>query len=146
MKITNQKAFYNYFLEERFEAGIDLQGSEVKAIRLGHADLTASFVRIIGLQAYLVNAKIFPYEYARPDNYDPSRTRKLLLHKKELIALKSKIEGSSLTIVPVSLYTSHNLVKLEIALAKAKKQFDKKEALKRKDLDREVTQALKGKY
>lgn len=144
MKIVNRKAFYDYTIEERFEAGINLLGSEVKAIRLGHADLSGSFARIMGSEAYLLNARIFPYEYARPENYDPKRTRKLLLHKKQIISLKGKTEGSSLTIVPISLYTTGNLIKVELALGKPKKKFDKKESIKRKDIEREIEEALKG--
>ncbi len=146
MKIINRKAHYNYSIDEKFEAGINLLGAEVKAIRLNHADLSGSFVRIVGSEAYLINAKIFPYEYARPDQYDPKRTRKLLLHKKQIFALKSKTEGTSLTIVPISLYTTGNLIKLELALGKPKKKFEKKEALKKKDLDRELEETLKGNY
>src|SRR6478672_3053806 len=95
-KITNKKAFFDYILSHHFEAGINLIGAEVKAVKLGHADLTGSFVRIMGSEVYLINAKIFPYKYARPENYDEKRTRKLLLHKKEIISLKSKIEGQKL--------------------------------------------------
>lgn len=143
MKITNKRAHYDYQLLETFEAGINLLGSEVKAVRLGQADLTGSFMRIRGSEAYLVNAKIFPYKFARPDNYDERRTRKLLLHKKEIFALKAKTEGSSLTIVPVSMYTTHNLIKLELALGKSKKKFDKKEAIKRRDIDRDTEETFK---
>ncbi len=142
MKITNRRAFFDYQLLEKFEAGINLYGAEVKAVRLGHADLTGSHVRIMGSEAYLINAKIFPYQYARPENYDERRTRKLLLHKQEIIALKSKTEGQSLTLVPVSLYTTKSCIKLEIALGKGKKQYDKKESIKKKDLQREVEQEL----
>lgn len=145
MKIKNQRAFYDYELQERFEAGINLYGAEVKAVKLGHADLTGSFVKISGSEAYLVNAKIFPYVFARPEGYDQKRTRKLLLHKKEIIALKSKTEGANLTIVPVSLYTTHNLVKAELALGKPKKQYQKREALKRRDIDRDVEAELSDK-
>ncbi|MBI1982272.1 MAG: SsrA-binding protein SmpB [Candidatus Levybacteria bacterium] len=143
MKITNKRAFYDYRLLDRFEAGINLIGSEVKAVRLGHADLTGSHVRILGSEAYLLNAKIFPYQYARPEGYDEKRTRKLLLHKSEIIALKSKVEGGNLTIVPVSLYTTKNLIKLELALAKGKKEYQKKEAIKKRDIQREIEQELK---
>jgi SsrA-binding protein len=143
-KITNQKAFYDYEIQERFEAGINLYGFEVKAVRLGHADLSGSFVRIVGSEAYLINAKIFPYQYARPDDYDQKRTRKLLLHKKEIISLKSKSEAGKLTLVPISLYNTHGFIKAEIALGKPKKQFDKREAIKRKDLDREIEENLKN--
>lgn len=146
MRIINRKAGFNYIIEDKLEAGINLLGSEVKAVRLGHADLTGSFARIMGSEAYLVNCKIFPYEYARPENYDPKRTRKLLLHKKQILFLKSKTEGSSLTIVPISLYTSGNLIKLELGLGKLKKKFEKKEAIKQKDLDRDIEEALKGNY
>lgn len=144
MKITNRKAFFDAEILERFEAGINLTGAEVKAVRAGHADLHGSFVRIMGSEAYLINANIFPYEYARPQGYDARRTRKLLLHKKEIIAIKSKIEGQNLTLVPISLYTTHNLIKLEVALGKPKKQFDKRKDLKQKTLDRDIAEALKG--
>jgi SsrA-binding protein len=143
MKITNKRAHYDYQLLETMEAGINLLGSEVKAVRLGQADLTGSFARIRGSEAYLVNAKIFPYKFARPDNYDERRTRKLLLHKKEIFSLKAKTEGSNLTIVPVLLYTTHNLIKLQLALGKSKKKFDKKEAIKRRDIDRDIEETFK---
>lgn len=142
MKITNKRAFFDYTILERFEAGINLIGTEVKAVRLGHADLTGSHVRIMGNEAYLINAKIFPYAYSRPENYDEQRTRKLLLHKNEIIALKSKTEGQNLTLVPVSLYTTKSFIKLEVALGKGKKKFDKKESIKQKDIDREVEQEM----
>ncbi|MBI4097033.1 MAG: SsrA-binding protein SmpB [Candidatus Levybacteria bacterium] len=145
MKITNKKAFFDYQLLDRFEAGINLYGHEVKAVRLGHADLTGSFVRIIGSEAYLVNAKIYPYQFARPEGYDQKRTRKLLLHKKEIISLKSKIDSEKLTIVPISLYNTHRLIKTELALGKPKKQFEKKEALKRKDIERDTEAELQDK-
>ena len=138
MKISNRRAFYDYQILDRFEAGINLLGSEVKAIRLGHADLSGAHVRIIGSEAYLVNAKIFPYQYARPENYDERRTRKLLLHKREIIALKSKTEGAKLAIVPLSLYTHNNFIKVELATARGKKKYEKKEAIKKKDLEREL--------
>jgi SsrA-binding protein len=142
MKITNRRAFFDYQILERLEAGINLYGSEVKAVRLGHADLTGAHVRIMGSEAYLINAKIFPYQYSRPENYDEQRTRKLLLHKKEIIALNSKTEGQNLTLVPLSMYTTKSFIKVEIALGKGKKQYDKKEAIKKRDLQREVEQEL----
>lgn len=144
MKIVNKRASYDYTLLEHFEAGIQLVGSEVKAIRLGHADLSSSHVRIVGSEAYLVNARIFPYTYARPDGYEESRTRKLLLHKKEIISLKSKIDGQNLTIVPLSLYSNNHHIKVELALAKGKKEFDKRKVVKRKDLDRAQEEELSG--
>jgi len=143
MKITNRKATFNYQLLDHFEAGINLFGAEVKAIRDGHVNLDASFVRILGSEAYLVNANIFPYKYARPETYDERRTRKLLLHKKEIVSLKSKMDGSSLTVVPVSLYTTHGLIKVELALAKSKKQFEKRESIKKRDINRHIEEELK---
>lgn len=146
MKIINRNVSFNYQLQDHFEAGINLLGAEVKAVRDGKVDLTGSFVRIVGSEAYLVNANIFPYEYARPETYDGRRTRKLLLHKKEIISLKSKMDGAKLTTVPVSVYTSHGLIKVQLALAKSKKKYDKKEAIKKKTIEREIDQAIKGKY
>lgn len=138
MKILNKRASFDYELHERFEAGINLNGAEVKAVKLGHADLSGSHVRITSSEAYLINAQIFPYQYARPEKYDERRTRKLLLHKAEILSLKSKMDGQNLTVVPISLYTTHNLIKLELALGKGKKQYQKKEAKKKKDLQREL--------
>jgi len=142
MKIDNKRAFFDYQILEKFEAGINLYGAEVKAVRLGHADLTGSHVRIMGNEAYLINAKIFPYKYSRPENFDEQRTRKLLLHKREIIALKSKTDGQNLALVPISIYTTKGFIKVEIALGKGKKQYDKKEAIKKKDIQREVEQAM----
>ena len=142
MKISNKRAFYDYEITERFEAGINLNGAEVKAIKLEHADLTASFVRIMGSEAYLVNAKIFPYQYARPEGYQEDRTRKLLLHKKEIISLKNKTDGAGLALVPISFYDKKGLIKLEVGIGKGKKKINKKESKKRADLDREIEREL----
>ena len=142
MKITNKRAFFDYQILEKIEAGINLFGTEVKAVRLGHADLTGSHVRIMGSEAYLINAKIFPYKYARPEDYDEKRTRKLLLHKSEIIALKSKTDGQNLTLVPLSIYTTKSFIKLEIGVGRGKKQFDKKESIKEKDIQRDIEQEL----
>ena len=142
MKITNKRAFYDYEITEKFEAGINLNGAEVKAVKKEHADLTGAYVRIMGSEAYLVNAKIFPYEYARPQGYDETRTRKLLLHKKEIISLKNKTDGANLTLVPISFYDKHGLIKLEVGVGKGKRKFDKKEAKKRADLARDLEQEL----
>lgn len=145
MKIVNRKAPYEYSILERFEVGIQLSGAEVKSLRGGHAKLEGAFVRIIGSEAYLVNAQIYPYVYARPQGYDPRRTRKLLLHKKEIISLKSKLESSNLTLLPLTWYTKGPLVKLEIGLARGKKQYEKREAKKRADIQRELEQEYRGK-
>lgn len=142
MKIQNKKAFLDYEILDRVEAGINLIGPEVKAVRLGHVDLTGSFIKIIGSEAYLINAKIFPYQYGRPENYDEKRTRKLLLHKKEIIALKSKAESSNLTIVPMSIYTAKNFIKVEVGLGKGKRKFEKREAKKKKDIQRDIEREI----
>lgn len=145
MKIVNRKAFFDYEIIDRFEAGIHLVGSEVKSLRNGHAKLDGSYVKVIGSEIYLVGAQIFPYIYARPEDYDPARTRKLLLHKKEIVSLKSKIDGANLTLVPLSWYTKGPLVKLEVGLARGKKKYEKREAKKREDMKRELEVEFKGK-
>lgn len=142
MKIVNKKAYFDYQITDRFEAGINLIGAEVKAVRLGHADLSGSFVRITGSEAYLFNAKIFPYKYAAPEGYDETRTRKLLLHKKEIISLKNKTDGANLGIVPISLYLKDGFIKVELGIGKGKKQYQKKEAIKAKDIERDIEQDL----
>lgn len=142
MKIENRRAFFDYEIQEKLEAGITLYGAEVKAIRLGHADLSGSFVRIIGTEAYLVNAKIFPYKYAAPQGYDERRTRKLLLHKREILALKGRIEGANLALVPLSLYTTKRFIKIQIGLGKGKKEYDKRAKIKKRDIQRAVEQEL----
>ena len=145
MKIFNKKAPFEYEILERFEAGIALTGAEVKSLRGGHAKLDGSYVKVIGSEIYLVGAQIFPYLYARPEGYDPARTRKLLLHKKEIVSLKGKLDGAHLTLVPLSWYTKGPLVKLEVGLARGKKQYEKREAKKREDQKRELEVEFKGK-
>ena len=142
MKISNKKAYFNYQISETFEAGINLFGFEVKSVRLGKADLTGSFIKIVGGEAFLLNAKIFPYQNARIEDYDENRTRKLLLHKKEIISLKSKVEGSNLSLVPVSLYIKSGFVKVEVGLGKGKKQYEKRESIKKKDVQRDIEREL----
>jgi SsrA-binding protein len=143
MKITNRQAPRAFAIEEKLEAGIVLMGSEVKAIRQGHADLSGAYVKIMGSEAYLVNARIYPYEYARVENYDEKRTRKLLLHKRQIIALKSRLAEGKFTLVPVSMYINH-IIKLELALARGKKKFDKKRDIKKRDMDRQAQIELKN--
>ena len=145
MKIVNKKAFFDYEITDRFEAGIHLVGAEVKSLRNGHAKLEGSYVKVIGSEIYLVGAQIFPYIYARPENYDPARTRKLLLHKKEIVSLKGKLDGANLTLVPLSWYTKGPLVKLEVGLARGKKQYEKREAKKREDQKRDLETEFRGK-
>lgn len=145
MRLVNKKAFHDYTILERFEAGVHLTGAEVKSLKGGHASLEGAFVRLIGSEAYLVNAQIFPYTFARPEGYDPKRTRKLLLHKKEIVSLKSKVEGSNLTLVPLVWYTKGPLIKLEVGLSRGKKQYEKREAKRREDQRRELEVEFRGK-
>ena len=145
MKISNRSVFHDYAITERYEAGIKLTGPEVKSIKTGRVSLKGAFVRLINSEAYLINASIQPYEYARIEKYDPQRTRKLLLNKRELISIKSKLDSSALVLVPVSLYTHHGLIKVEIGLGKGKKQFEKRELLKKRAQKRELERVWKGK-
>jgi len=145
MKVINSKATYDYTIQERFEAGLSLQGSEVKSLRDGRASLDGAFVKLIGFEAFLVNAHIFPYPFARNDKYDPKRTRKLLLHKKEILKLKHKMDAAGLTIVPLSWYNKAHRIKLEIGLAKGKKEYEKREIIKKREDKRDMGRALRGK-
>jgi len=145
MKITNKRAFYNYEILKSLETGIYLNGAEVKSIKGGRMSLEGSFVKIIGSEVYLVNAEIYAYPYARPEGYEARRTRKLLLHKKEILSLKTKMKSEKLTIVPLECYNSHGWVKMKIGLAKGKKEYEKREKIKRRDMDREVARELRGK-
>lgn len=142
MRILNRRARYDYHLLEKFEAGIALTGAEVKSVKAGQMSLQESFVRISEGEAWLHHAHIHPYPYADNRNYQPRRARKLLLHKKELLKLGQQIKEKNLTLVPVSCYTRHGQIKLEIALARGKKKYEKKEARKRKDLEREAEREM----
>jgi len=136
MRIINKTALSRFAIEEKYEAGIELLGSEVKAIRLGHMDITSSYVKIISGQAYLVNGKIFPYKFSRIEGYQKDRTRRLLLHKKELLTLKNKLETGKYTLVPLSLYLKHGIFKVEVGLAKGKKDHEKDKDSKRRAIER----------
>ena len=146
MKILaqNRKAYYNYEIIEKTESGVSLTGIEVKSIKLGHASLKESFVKIINNEAYIVNCHISQYTYSNLNStYDPTRTRKLLLHKKEILKLSGKINEKGLSIVPLKFYLKNNLIKLEIALAKGKKFYDKRETIKRRDAQRDLAVSMK---
>jgi SsrA-binding protein len=144
MKITHRRAHFDYDILERLEAGIVLSGAEAKSLSLGHASLEGSFVRIIGSEAYLVNAQIYPYTFARPEGYEPKRTRKLLLHRRQLLSLKTKIDSGNLTLVPLAWYTAKSKIKLEIGVARGKKQYEKREKKRREDLKRELERDYRG--
>ncbi len=134
----NKKAFYNYFVEETYQAGVSLLGSEVKSLREGKVNLGDSYGDIKRGEVFLVDAHISPYPQANRLNHDPLRTRKLLLHKREIKRLIGKVEQRGYTLIPVKLYFVNGKVKVDLALAKGKKLFDKRETLKRKDMEREM--------
>jgi len=137
--VTNRKASFNYHLMERLEAGIVLTGSEVKSLREGGANLTDAYATLKEGELWLVNSHISPYEPAHALNHKPKRDRKLLLKKKELLKLIIKLKEKGLTIVPTKIYFAHGIAKVEIATAKGKKAFDKREDIKRRDVDREMS-------
>jgi SsrA-binding protein len=137
-KIINRRARFDYQILAKFEAGVVLNGSEVKSIKNGHLKLEEAFIRLKDHEAWLFNAHIHPYSFAANKKEDPRRARKLLLHKKELLKLKQEATQKGLTIVPLSCYTKHNKIKLEIALAKGKKKYEKRESLKKKDWQKEL--------
>jgi SsrA-binding protein len=145
MRIFHRKASFEYDFLDRLEAGVKLTGAEVKSLAAGHASLEGAFVKIIGNEAYLVNAQIAPYAFARPEQNDPKRTRKLLLHKKEIISVKSRIEGANLTLIPVAWYNKGPKFKLEVGVARGKKQYEKREKKQREDQKRELDREFRGK-
>jgi SsrA-binding protein len=135
---TNRKAGFEYFLMERFEAGLSLQGSEIKSIRAGQVSLAEAFVEVDGRSAWLVEAHIAPYAQASRFNHDPKRRRRLLLHKREIRELWDSVRQKGVTVVPTRLYLKEGRAKLEIALARGKKLHDKREAIARRDAEREA--------
>lgn len=144
MKIVNRKFHREYTEIEKYEAGIMLTGAEVKSVRAGSIRLEDSFVRILGSGAYLINADIPIYQFARPQSYDSRRSRKLLLHKKELLRLKVKMAASTgLTVAPVSCYNKGALIKLEIALVKGRREVEKKRLVKNRDIKRDQEREAK---
>lgn len=145
MNTVNRKAYSEYQISETLEVGVKLIGAEVKSVKDGRINLNGSFVKIVGSEIYLVNAQIPLYPYAHVENYDPNRTRKLLLHKKEIIVIKSKIARSNLTLIPLKCYTKHGFIKLEIGIGRGKKQYEKREKLKKEDIKRDIETALRGK-
>ena len=139
----NKKAFHDYFIEEKLEAGIELVGTEVKSVKAGKISIKESFVRIIRNEIFIMNMHITPYEFGNINNVPESRVRKLLLSRREINKWEAKIKEQGYTIVPLSVYTKQRLVKVEIALAKGKKVHDKRETLKRKDIDRNLKKIQK---
>ncbi len=144
-EIKNKKAFYDYEILERFTAGIQLKGTEVKSLREGKGNIRDAFIRMEGGEAYLFNAYIPPYTHGNLFNHEPTRSRKLLLHKSEIKRLYGKSQEKGLTIVPLRLYFVRGKAKLDIGLAKGKKLYDKRQVIKERELKKEAQRAMKFK-
>lgn len=141
--IKNKRAHYDYELEQKFQAGIMLEGREVKSLRLKHGSLKESYVKVIDGEAYLINAQINPYQYARNEEYDPTRTRKLLLHKKELVQLAQANRKKNRTLVPLSFELIGNHIKLNLAIGRGKREFEKRKQLKKRAQERDIAREIK---
>lgn len=143
--IQNRKAHFDFEILETFEAGLVLYGFETKSIRLGRGKLDGAFVKVRGGEAFLLGASISPYQVANtPKSFDPERVRKLLLSKKELAHLERQTETAGLTAIPLNLYNVGRNIKLEVAVARGKKKFDKRETLKARDTKRDIERTLKN--
>ncbi len=143
MEILNRKARYDYEIEDTYEAGIVLTGTEIKSIRKGKANIKDSYVIIRNQEAYLINTHISLYEEGNRFNHEETRTRKLLLHKKEILKLRDKLEIEGYTIVPLKIYFSKGRAKIQIGVAKGKKNYNKKETIKERDIKREQERYIK---
>ncbi|MGD6842867.1 SsrA-binding protein SmpB [Bacillus infantis] len=139
----NKKANHDYFIEETYEAGIVLQGTEIKAIRAGRVQLKDSYARIINGEIFLINMHVSPYEQGNRYNHDPLRTRKLLLHNKEISKLIGETKEAGYSIVPLKMYLKNGFAKVLIGLAKGKKNYDKRETLKKKEAGRDIERAFR---
>lgn len=140
----NKKAHFNYFLSDFLECGIELSGTEIKSIKLGNANINDAYVLIRNLEAYIINMHISAYEKGNIFNKDPLRDRKLLLHKREIIKLDSKSNIQGYTLVPTRIYLKDGRCKIEIALGKGKKLYDKREDIKKRDIKEEIDRAIKN--
>ena len=146
MEVVNRQAKYNYFILEELECGIVLTGTEIKSIRDGKANLKDSYAVIRNHEVYLLNSHISEYKEGNIFNHDPRRSRKLLLHKREILKLESKVNQEGCTLVPLKLYFNKNKVKILLGLCKGKKTFDKRETIKERDLKREAEKNKKYNY
>lgn len=140
---TNRKAGFEYFLQEKFEAGLALQGSEIKSIRAGQMSLAESYVQVDGEQAWLMEAHIAPYEQANRFNHEPRRPRRLLLHKKQIRQLWNAVRQKGMTVVPTRVYLKNGRAKIEIALARGKKVYDKRESIAKRDRERDSAREMR---
>jgi SsrA-binding protein len=140
---TNRKAKFEYFLLEQFEAGLSLQGSEIKSIRAGQISLAEAYIKVDGKNAWLVEAHVAPYDQASRNNHEPKRPRRLLLHKKEIKKLWDSIRQKGVTIIPTRIYLKGGRAKLEIAIARGKKLYDKRAAIAKRETDRETERQIR---
>jgi len=143
---TNKRALFDYTILEKFEGGLVLLGTEVKSVKAGHMSLRGAFIALLGEEAYLTNATIPPWQPKNtPESYDPTRSRKVLLNKSEIRSLIGSKQTKGLTIVPLRVYNKGSRVKVELALAKGKRKYDKKMAKRERDIQRDIDRALRGK-
>lgn len=140
---VNRRAYHDYFIDEKYEAGVMLTGTEVKSVRNGRTNLRDGFVRIDGREAWLENVHISPYAQGNLMNHEPLRPRKLLLHRKEIASLIGKVKQRGYTLIPLRVYFSRNHAKVEIGLARGKRQYDKREAIAEREAKREIARAVR---
>ena len=143
---NNKKAFHDYFIEDTYEAGIELTGTEIKSIRAGNCNIKDSYAIIRNKEVFLINMFVSPYKEGNIFNHQETRTRKLLLHKKEINKLEEKIEQQGLTLIPIKLYFKNNKLKVELAVCRGKNNYDKRETIKERDIKRSIEKQTKNRY
>ncbi len=146
MEIYNRKARHAYFIEDTYEAGIELTGTEIKSIRAGNCNIKDSYAIIRNKEVFLINMFVSPYKEGNIFNHQETRTRKLLLHKKEINKLEEKIEQQGLTLIPIKLYFKNNKLKVELAVCRGKNNYDKRETIKERDIKRSIEKQIKNRY
>lgn len=139
---NNKKAYYDYFIEDKIEAGICLQGTEVKSLRLGKCSIKESYIKITNREVFIIGMHIATYENGNIYNHEETRTRKLLLKKSEILKLQQQVDKNGYTLVPLRVYFSNQYAKVEIGLAKGKKKYDKRQSLKEKDMKRQIERRI----
>ncbi len=146
MEIYNRKARHDYFIEDTYEAGIELTGTEIKSIRMGSANIKDSYGIIKNNEIFLLNMFVSPYKEGNIFNHNETRTRKLLLHKKEIKKISEAVNNQGLTLIPLKLYFKNNILKVELAICRGKKNYDKRESIKERDIKRNIDKQLKNRY
>ena len=141
---NNKKAYFDYFIDEKFEAGIALAGTEVKSLRMGKCSIKESFVRIVNNEVMIFGMHISPYEHGNIFNRDPIRPRRLLMHRREIMKLYGTVKQDGLALIPLSVYFKYSRVKVEVGLCRGKKLYDKRESAARRDASREMDRAIKS--